>query len=262
MAFLCCEKNSRSASHWLDEHAAALHRTIATLEAQLQQTQAIIAICSEKRLHHHRRTQMKQIAVVMLSCTIAACQRSESVPAASSPSHARGRDSTGTAQSASRDSAAIPTNSVLLALDGEGLRLVVESTGSTRLLAFGMESSDVITAMTRALGPPLSRGTNAECGAGPMAFAVFADGLSIVMQHDRFVGWSTRASNTGGTHTTMSGLGVGSTRAALDSHYVATVARSTLGEEFEAGGIAGVLDGESSSARITDMWAGVSCVAR
>ncbi|MEP7380319.1 MAG: hypothetical protein ABI910_01465 [Gemmatimonadota bacterium] len=205
---------------------------------------------------------MTRTAVLILSCAIAACQRGETVPASAATSDMRGRDSTATAESAVRDSAAIPSRSVGLALDGEGLRVVLASTGSTRLLAFGMESDAVINAVTAALGPPASRGTNADCGAGPTDFVVFADGLSIGIQHDRFVGWSVRASKTGGTHTTISGLGVGSTRAALDADYAATVSRTTLGEEFEAGGIAGVLDGESSSARITYMWAGASCVAR
>jgi len=205
---------------------------------------------------------MKRSTVVGLLCAVAACQKGEPVPGGAAASDTLRPDSFVVGRPSAKDSAADSTVRVLLALDGEGLRLALESSGSTRLLAFGMESSAVIAALTAALGPPRSRGTNFDCGAGQMDFVVFADGLSIGVQSDRFVGWSARVSDTGGTMTTMSGVGVGSTRAALDSSYVADVARSTLGVEWVAGGIAGVLDGESPAARITDMWAGANCVAR
>lgn len=142
------------------------------------------------------------------------------------------------------------------------MRLVVAATGSTRLLSFGMDSSAVLAALTRALGEPASRGANEECGAGAMAFAAFDGGLSTNFQAGRFVGWSARASGSPHTLTTMSGIGVGSTRAALDSVYTAKVGESSLGEEFSAGALSGVLDGKGASARITNLWAGTNCIAR
>jgi hypothetical protein len=95
-----------------------------------------------------------------------------------------------------------------------------------------------------------------------MDFATFAGGLSVNIQKERFVGWSKRASGSATSLTTMSGAGVGSTRAALDSVYAAKVTTTSLGDEFEAGGIAGVLDGTVPSARITNLWAGMNCIAR
>jgi hypothetical protein len=204
---------------------------------------------------------MQRSTVIALSCALAACQQGDADPGRSRSTDARPPDSVAVAQPAVQGSGSEAAARVLLALDGEGLRLVLEPTGSTRLLAFGMEANAVVTALTASLGPPRSRGTNADCGAGAMDFVVFADGLSIGIQQERFVGWSARASERG-TLTTMSGVGVGSTRAALESTYVADVARSSLGVEWVAGGIAGVLDGEAPTARITDMWAGANCVAR
>jgi hypothetical protein len=204
----------------------------------------------------------QRITVGLVALAMSACQPNESPPGAAAPADDVRTDSSTVAHPSLRDSAPESIGGVLLALDGEGVRLVLESTGSTRLLAFGMEARAVVTALTAALGSPISRGTNADCGAGPMDFVVFPDGLAIGIQQERFVGWSTRASATDGSMTTMSGLGVGSTRAALESTYVADIARSTLGVEFTAGGIAGVLDGEGASARITDLWAGMNCVAR
>lgn len=203
---------------------------------------------------------VRRIACVFLALVLSACQRGES--ASDESLGARRGDSSQVAPSSTPDTVALPDGRVLLALDGEGLRFVVASTGSTRLLPFGMESAALITAVGTALAPPTSRGTSADCGAGPMDFATFAVGLSINIQHDRFVGWSTRASTTAVTLTTMSGIGVGSTRAALDAVYSATVSTTTLGEEFSAGGLAGVFDGPTAAARITAMWAGTTCLAR
>jgi len=158
------------------------------------------------------------------------------------------------------ESAAAPD--VHVALDGEGLRVVIASSGSTRLLAFGSPAGQVIDAVSAAVGTVQSRGINADCGAGPVEFVSFDGGLSLVMQHTKFVGWSARKGRASATLTTMTGVGVGSTRAALDSSYTAAVLRTTLGTEFSAGGLQGVLASASPSASITDMWAGTSCVAR
>ena len=62
--------------------------------------------------------------------------------------------------------------------------------------------------------------------------------------------------------TTASGIGLGSTRAALESAYAARVSRSTLGMEFVAGGIAGLLASDHPAAPITHLWAGQVCLAR
>lgn len=62
--------------------------------------------------------------------------------------------------------------------------------------------------------------------------------------------------------TTASGIGIGSTRADLESAYAARVARSTLGAEFSAGGLAGLLASERPDAPIINLWAGEACLAR
>ncbi len=205
---------------------------------------------------------MTRAALVIVSLALGACRANEKVPASEDSSGTRGSLSAAVAQSSATDSAIAPDGSVLLALDGEGLRIVFAASGSTRLLEFGMDSAAAIRTVSVALGPPTTSGTSADCGAGPIDVATFADGLSINIQQGRFVGWSARGSSSAQSLTTMSGIGVGSTRAALDSVYAATVTTTSLGEEFEAGGIAGVLDGTAASARITNLWAGVNCIAR
>lgn len=207
-----------------------------------------------------RQRQVVRFALVALA--LAACQHDTRAPARADSSAATRVESATGAHLGVDDSATRRDRSVLLALDGEGLRLVVAATGSTRLLAFGTDSAAVLDGLGRALGAPTSRGSNAECGAGPVDFASFDGGLSVNFQSGRFVGWSARASNTSSALTTMSGIGVGSTRAALDSTYSARVAQSSLGTEFSAGDLSGILDGTAPSSRIANLWAGVNCIAR
>ena len=147
-----------------------------------------------------------------------------------------------------------------LAVDGEGLRWFLQPSGSARPVPFGRPESEVLTSLERVRGPA-ERGTNQDCGAGPVQVASWSDGLSVIFQNDRFVGWGLGRRASRDIATTAS-IGPGSTRAELDAAYSATVSQTSLGSEFSAGGLHGVLDGASAGARITDMWAGVSCVAR
>ena len=152
-----------------------------------------------------------------------------------------------------------------IALDGDGLRLVSAS-GSTRALAFGAAESDVLSAATAAFGASTDRSTNQECGAGPLEFVSFQGGLLVNVQRGTFVGWTVRRAGgpgaTGTRLTTMSGIGLGSTRADLESAYATKVAPSSLGVEFSAGGLSGILTSKADTASITDLWAGVNCIAR
>lgn len=148
----------------------------------------------------------------------------------------------------------------VLAVDGEGLRLFDRTTGSASVLAFGQARAAVLGPLETLRGPA-GTGTNQDCGAGPVAYANWADGLSLVFQDGRFAGWGLD-SRAAGAITTAASIGPGSTRAQLTDAYAATVNQSSLGTEFMAGGISGVLDGKGARAKITDMWAGVNCVAR
>lgn len=148
-----------------------------------------------------------------------------------------------------------------VALDGEGVRIVGAPSGSTRLLPFGSPSSSATATVSQSLGDPAERATNLDCGAGPMEFVAFRGGLMLNVQQDRLVGWTVRPGSDGAP-TTMSGIGLGSTRAELDAAYDADVRQTTLGTEFSAGSISGVLASDAPTARITDIWAGLSCIAR
>ena len=151
---------------------------------------------------------------------------------------------------------------VKLALSGEGLEFVTER-GSVRHLVFGTPAAQAINAASRAYGGVApQRGRNEECGAGPLDMATWQDGLTVMSQDGRFVGWSvSRGAADGGNIgvATMAGIGIGSTRRELEAVYAADIRETTLGQEFAAGDVFGVLDGTGPSARITALWAGTSC---
>ena len=147
-----------------------------------------------------------------------------------------------------------------LAVEAEGLRLFVGPGGSARALPFGTAREQLLAPLESYRGPA-DGGTNSECGAGPLDYAVWADGITLYFQKGRFAGWALDE-RAEGAHSTASGIGPGSTRAELDAAYDAKVSESSLGTEFAAGGLSGVLNGTGSKAKITNMWAGVSCVFR
>lgn len=57
----------------------------------------------------------------------------------------------------------------------------------------------------------------------------------------------------------MAGLGIDGTRRELEAACTAEIRGPTLGQEFAAGGVFGVLGGAGPAARINAMWAGASC---
>lgn len=154
--------------------------------------------------------------------------------------------------------AAPATAATKLALDGEGLRLFDAASGAARRIPFGTRKPAALSALTAVqAAPPREQGENVDCRA---TFATWANGLTAWFAQDRFVGWSVRPGSP--EVTTASGLTVGSSRADLDGAYNAKVAPSSLGVEFTAGGLAGLLDSARPDARVTHLWAGATCIAR
>lgn len=158
--------------------------------------------------------------------------------------------------------APVAAGQAAVALDAGGLLIVMKDTGSTRMLDFGLPQAQVIEIVTNVAGAPEPVTTNSECGAGPIQFAEFPGGLTLLFQDDKLAGWSV-GQGSAGRQSTMSGVGVGSTRSDLVAAYSGvTVSETSLGQEFSAGGLYGVLDGPGATAKIEVMWAGTSCVFR
>lgn len=149
-----------------------------------------------------------------------------------------------------------------VALDGEGLRIVDTATGSARLLPFGAEAQVVEDALVRLWGDPAQRVELPDCGPGPPVAIGWDNGFVALMRESRFASWSAGAAAMPGRVSTMTGMAVGSPRDQVESAYDIDVRESSLGVEFDAGGITGVFDGDGAEARVTALWAGEACIFR
>lgn len=157
------------------------------------------------------------------------------------------------------DPAATP---LVVALAGDGLQLVDGDSGKTYSVPFGTEQGQTIQSIGKAQGPISETGVNEECGAGPIYFADFSGTLTLVFQDRKFAGWSVGGSKADSKLTTIAGIGVGSTRKALEAAYSVKIEESTIGTEFLAGDLSGLLDGAGAGATVSHLWAGVTCIAR
>lgn len=150
-------------------------------------------------------------------------------------------------------------NSIDLAVGPDGLTLV-DGLGRTRHLLFGGEAAPTIAALEHALGPAV-RVDVPECRLGS---AAWSNGLTVYISGSELVGWHLgRSTPRDQRLTTISGVGVGSGLVDLLSAYAAVpVEDSTLGVEYSAGAMAVIFDREGGEGKITEMWAGVTCLAR
>lgn len=155
------------------------------------------------------------------------------------------------ARPASADPALAP-----LVLEGHGLRISGVAPGTE--LPFDSPKAAAIEAVTKALGrPPSERGTNDECGGGGLEFAEWEGEITAWFENDRFVGWDSK-----GKLKTPGGIGVGSSRAELATLRGMEVEESTLGTEFRAGGLSGILASKAPDAKVIHLWGGSTCVFR
>ena len=142
----------------------------------------------------------------------------------------------------------------------DGLSLVDVETGSTRHITFGMAQDETMAVMRAALGTKPDEGHNAQCAAGPLDTAEWYGGLQLLFQADKFVGWSA-ASGGKVKIANAAGIGIGSTRDELTSALDAKIDAGPLGTEFRASDLSGLLSSNAPDAKITKIWAGMTCLA-
>lgn len=145
-----------------------------------------------------------------------------------------------------------------LVLEGDGLVLTGAVDGVGRPVRFGTPMAETMAALAEALGtPPAERGTNEECGGGGMDFARWEGQLTAWFQDGRFAGWDSK-----GKLRTAASIGIGSRRGDLARLQQLRVEESTLGTEFEADGIGGILESKAQDASVTNLWGGSTCMFR
>lgn len=150
-----------------------------------------------------------------------------------------------------------------LRLGPNGLLSGAPGLHSNTVFAFGMPKAEVVAAVTAIRGAPTGADSNSDCGAGAMTFVHFG-GLSLNFQQDRFVGWSVSPPASAQPLEDHWGLRLGTARANLTDgdQPAATIETSTLGVEFDAGGISGLLSSGAADATVTALWAGTNCQFR
>lgn len=131
--------------------------------------------------------------------------------------------------------------------------------GTGLTLALGRPEAEVIAALTRFRGTAPTLGQNGECGAGPMRFADWGDGLSLHFQDGSLVGWSAGDGTPRG-FVTLTGIGVGSPLIDVRTAYPGVaIETGSLGPEFAIDDVYGLASGLGPVDRVTHLWAGVSC---
>lgn len=160
------------------------------------------------------------------------------------------------------DAATAPAKT--LVLRAQGLSIIGGGLKTPIRATFDMTRAEAIKVVSSIRGPATKAGTIEDCGSGtPMDYAKFRGGLELDFLDGKFVGWILD-DNGDKTLKTVKGIGLGSTRAAFKAAYpAATIEESTLGTEYasdDAG--SGLFDSDKAGARITNMWAGQTCIAR
>ena len=160
-----------------------------------------------------------------------------------------------------------------LILTSNALQIINKNTGSTSEIPFGKPFDQMIEIINNVLqSKPKTIGINSECGAGPLKMVSWNNGLTVVFQNKKsesktsetnwqFEGWFVGSNSKNSKEiSTMAGIGIGSTRAEMESAYVLSVSKTSLGYEFStSSGLFGIFDGQNKEAKITSLWSGLSC---
>ncbi|MDQ0249997.1 hypothetical protein J2W22_002061 [Sphingomonas kyeonggiensis] len=134
--------------------------------------------------------------------------------------------------------------------------------GASRHVRFGIAKADAVQMLGTALGHPVEQAENQDCGAGALGYAAFRDGLSLYFQDGKFAGWDLDGRENG-KFATGNGIAIGMTRKALEAAAGSIdVGETSIGNEFMAGDLSGLLSSPAPDGKVTNLWAGVTCIAR
>jgi len=170
-----------------------------------------------------------------------------------SPEQSESQPNAATSDVISEESAPAPDTTAsaaaYLSLDPEGLRIFLAGSGASRPIPFDTPAETVLTALAAtSLGAPDEQGSNPECAA---EYASWDGNFTAWFSDDRFIGWFLRDDTA---ITTAAGIGIGSTRADLESAHQAEVMDSSLGVEFYSGGLARLLSSAAPAGTIESLW--------
>ena len=154
-----------------------------------------------------------------------------------------------------------------IALSANAIQIVNQTSGSTKEIAFGMPLEKLVEIVENVLKSKPTINMNSECGAGPLKFATWDNGLTFLFQEKKkdewlFAGWAANKPKNNQTKlTTMANVSIGTSRKEIESAYVINVTKTSLGYEFstKSEDLFGIFDGPNENSKITNLWSGVSC---
>lgn len=146
-----------------------------------------------------------------------------------------------------------------LKLSTDGLLMIVPTSGTSNLLVFGSEQFDATRQLGKAIGNFTGQAENPECAAGPLTSFDYPGGLTLFFQDRKFVGWDFDGQ---GGFATPNGIGIGSTLGDLRVTSEVALQDSRVGHEFTAGELHGLVDAATPKGKVTNLWAGTTCIAR
>jgi hypothetical protein len=149
-----------------------------------------------------------------------------------------------------------------LRLSSDGLAAGMPGLHTSRSFRFGMSKAEIVAVVAQTRSWETKSEANGECGAGPMEFVRFGT-LTLNIQNGLFVGWSLDGPRAAEPIEEEYGLGIGAGRADLNPmDGDVRIETTTLGVEFDSGGIHGLLSSNAPDATVTHLWAGTNCHAR
>lgn len=167
------------------------------------------------------------------------------------------------AQSAEADTGA-PDDLIVgnLRLSSDGLAAGMPGLHTNRSFRFGMSKAEIIAVVAQTRSWETKSETSGQCGAGPMEFIRFGT-LTLNIQNGLFVGWSLDGPRDAQPIEEEYGLGIGAGRDDLNPmDGEVRIETTSLGVEFDSGGIHGLLSSNAPDAVVTHLWAGINCHAR
>lgn len=198
---------------------------------------------------------MKQAATLLATvslCLVAGCNRGSGNNA--SGASANVSSAAAPAAKASGNSATPVAAQARLALTPSGLEAIAAN-GQRSPLNFGSPLAEAIQALTGMIGAPSGWDAYVACGSGADRIEHWSNGLRIISQNGRVVGWEVEQPGL----YALGDLQVGMTRVALEANQ-ASFEQTTLGSQWTVGDgdqtVSGLL-GEDG--KVTRMWAGLTC---
>ncbi len=184
-----------------------------------------------------RRSSGRSVAVVLALVALAGCSSDKDV------------DATDADAGTPSPSVAL-TDVALLAPNG------LAAGGGRSAVTFGAGRAEVTKALATVGDVETEEGTT--CQGGPRT-TLAAGSLHVLLDGDTFVGWWL--DEIGDPQlTTTGGIGIGSNLGEISAGGGVSVRTGSRGPEFTAaGGLGGTLDGETSDATVTSLFAGDSC---